>query len=327
MIMRAHNNVRVSVESAFKGCLLGHAIAAQRALRSTDKKHWVEAEIPWPHEVFYAQMVVCNYIKNKGRLDRPSLEFAINQGLAVEHAQCFILSNKLDQEGEAKAFKRLEAKQVSNQVALKFRGLDFRRLNHFHVGGPGLAAHIISDGLINHNNLRSVISDAFTIGELTHHQSLAVSGGAIVAWAISLAVTHGNDPDAILFLLNKAIADMSVEYHLSGMLKNKMTRVARVYRQKFDTARGIKELGTGKCRTAIEVIPAAIYAALNGPLSFEGLLKGLKEVDNYKFWAIAGAIRGAMIGYEGIPQDRIKNLEHHEDIIKNAEELFLVTVS
>jgi hypothetical protein len=303
-----HN--RPNMLAAFKGALLGHAIAAQKGL--THDKHASRiAGSGWPDEVFYAQFVARSYLQDKtpGHLDMVYMRSSLKTGLAIEGRQQITQKHPCE-------------------VATDFRWnpREQRKKREQRVGGPGVAAHAIPVGLVNRNEFRKIIREAGQIGRLTHHQPLAISAGAVTAMAIALAVTEGNDPSGIIHRLMSALKSPNGKDLAPWRLMHKMKTVERLLEEKLSTAAGIRELCDDPGRTALDVVPGAIFAALNGSFSFEDLMEGLAGVKNYKFWAIAGGLRGAMIGAEAIPRTLLTGLEDVDCILGNAEALYRVTV-
>lgn len=175
------------------------------------------------------------------------------------------------------------------------------------------------------------------MGTVTHNSACAIAGGMIVAAAIALAVNEGKNPEAVWHQLNIFMDGLPKAFRVPDRLRRRLDSkktdsVESLMRRNIPTEKGIKKLEFSSewlNKTALGVIPGAIFASLNAPLSFKFLLKALRaaEIDNYKFWAIAGAIRGAMVGEEGIPKKMIASLSNHEDITNNAEQLYSVTAS
>ena len=314
MLTNRVEQARPSPRSCFVGAFQGHALAAQKAVRSIDKVHALTEGTLWSHEVTIAQTVACNLIRHKGRLEMRRLGDDLEALLALERRQ-----------------------GLTFQGGLRGIALNMVDLNSGWIGGPGFAAHVFALGLKNHNNLNAIAEETFDVGTVTHNSACAIAGGMIVAAAIALAVNEGKNPEAVWHQLNIFMDGLPKAFRVPDRLRRRLDSkktdsVESLMRRNIPTEKGIKKLEFSSewlNKTALGVIPGAIFASLNAPLSFKFLLKALRaaEIDNYKFWAIAGAIRGAMVGEEGIPKKMIASLSNHEDITNNAEQLYSVTAS
>lgn len=303
---------RVSIKSSFQGSLLAHAIAAQKM----PDIHQRPADVGMRDEVVYQQILVRGYSAANGRLELPKMSQDLEMGLDVEKGRIALPQHFL--EGEL-GFRQL-ADARKKVAPMNARSLDGKR-----IGGPGFAAHAAAIGLVNRNDVSRVIEDSFQIGRLTHRQLIAVSAGMVTALAIALAVTEGNDPGAVISRLMSTLRGPAANY-LPEKLMKKMVRVEGLLNRDTDTAHGIKELRSKPRRTALDVVPGAIYAALNGARSLGGLLGPLKIFNNYKAGATAASIWGAMHGVEALPEHYLKEMEFSECVMENATRLYEATV-
>ncbi len=316
MITKAENTIARPPRSRYVGCLVGQALAARRSL-VTDVAHAQEKEQEWPHEIGYTQFVARNYILNEGELEPSSLWLAMDDGLFFERGMAV-----LNKHGAA----------TSDYL---FRGMNKQgklRLNRFSdklIGGPGVATHILAAGLVNWRNMEDLESDVTMITEMTHRYWGAYCGALATAIAVSLAATKGRDPGGIIAGLMERISAVEPMRGHGKSMVIQLECVRALLQAGHPTSYGIKKLGCGDFKTALEVVPAAIYASLNGEagLGWEHLMKDLNGLPNYKLWAIAGAIRGAMIGFEDLPIRSVRATHNFSVIMRNAIQLHKLTFS
>jgi ADP-ribosylglycohydrolase len=269
-------------------------------------------------EVVYQQIIVRGYTEGKGRLDLAKIRMNLQQGLAVESGKVLLAEHFCDAEPD---FHRL-AEAKKNAAPVNARALDKKR-----IGGPGFAAHVSAVGLFHRNDIGRIVEDSFQIGPLTHRQMTAVSAGMVTALAIAFAVTEGNNPEAIIARVMNTLKTPLLASRVPVQLMRKLIKVEGLLKRSSDTAHGTSELRSKPRRTALDVVPGAIYAALNGARSLGGLLGPLKIFSNYKSGAIAASIWGAMHGVEAIPEHYLTDLEYGQTIIENATGLYEATVA
>ena len=318
---------RPDILSAFKGCLVAHAAAAQEGTKTNpghfEGGHWI-----WPPELHYTHFIVRAYIEAKGQLDLPAIHDSLELGLEIEGGS---QPRKLK---PAVFFfdKEMIFRDVSDQDRLGgrvgvLRKIRLRNAGGHWIGGPGLAAHASAIGLVNRNNIGRIFEDTYQIGQVSHENfEHALAGGAAAALTIAYAVTEGNQPAAIMSRLLTTLSSDSLPQPVPAALMRKLMLAERLLGKGLDTTQGIKQLRSKPRKTVIDVLPVAIYAALNGARSLGGLLGPLKIVGNYKSGMIAASIWGAMRGVEAIPDHYLSELAEGDCILRNAAELYRATV-
>lgn len=317
---------RPDVLSAFKGCLAAHAAAAYEGTRNNpvhfEGKHWI-----WPPELYYTHFIVRAYIGAKGRLDLRAIQDSLELGLEIETGG----KGKKLKPGVFFFDRELVFRDVSDrhrqsgQVGV-LRKIRLRNPDKDWIGGPGLAAHAAGIGLVNRNDIGRVIGDANLIGQISHENyESALAGGAAAALTIAYAVTEGNQPAVIISRLMATLNSVPLLQTVPAALMRKLTLVERLLGKGIDTTQGISQLRSKPRNTAIDVLPVAIYAALNGARSLGGLLGPLKIAGNYKSGMIAASIWGAMHGVESIPDQYLSQIKERDCILNNAKELYQVT--
>lgn len=310
---------RPDIISAFKGCLVAHA-AAVHVLAKHDPKLALLEHWEWAPELYYTHFLVSGYIKTKGRLDLPEMKKKLQLGLELEKGARLSAAHFGDEELEFR-----EMADLHRTISIK----KLRRHNRDEdwIGGPGVAAHISAVGLVNRSDLGRIVEDSHKIGWITHPHEIAISAGMVTALAIALAVTEGNQPEAIIARLMSTLRTLKPPYQVPVKLMRKLTRVEGLLKREIDTTQGIGELRSKPRRTAIDVVPGAIYAALNGARSLGGLLGPLKIFGNYKSGAIASSIWGAMHGVEAVSNYYLHDLEDSKNIEDNAQALYEATLA
>ncbi|MCU0641008.1 MAG: ADP-ribosylglycohydrolase family protein [Candidatus Margulisbacteria bacterium] len=316
---------RPNVLSAFRGCLLAQAAAAYQGTkhnpRFLEDGHW-----SWPHELYYTQFIVRGYSRAKGQLNLPAMREAIELGLEFELGRKKTIVPPCDLFADAEMqFRQLEDRHRGAQVIREIRPHKDKRE---WIGGPGFAAHASAIGLVNRNNIPRIFEDSMGIGQISHQEAKnALAGGIVTALAIALAVTEGNQPAAIVARLMATLRLDETAGAIPQKLMNKLTLVEKSLRRKVDATQGISELRSKPRKTVVDVLPGAIFAALNGARTLGGLLGPLKIYGNYKAGMIAASIWGAMHGEGAVSPGYLQGLEGHECLRDNADELYRVTTS
>ncbi|MFQ6121627.1 MAG: ADP-ribosylglycohydrolase family protein [Dehalococcoidales bacterium] len=184
--------------------------------------------------------------------------------------------------------------------------------------GNGSAMRIAPIGVFYHDNPAALRKVAYKSSQITHSHQLGKEGAALQAYAIALATSLERQEvfDRRDFL-NKLI-----NYAPEGVYREKLNKIEVLLNQS-DKSRVIAELGNGI--EAFNSVPTAIYCFLSQPHSFaQAILYAISlGGDTDTIGAMTGAISGAYLGFDSIP-DRWKNkLENRLYIEELAEKLWL----
>ncbi len=186
------------------------------------------------------------------------------------------------------------------------------------AAGNGVAARIAPVGLFHAPNLRGLEEDVRTCGIITHRNDEAIYAALAVARVIARAAGGTLKPTHVVADLVKAIPECRT---LEGIVK-----AEELAREGVKATKALPELGLGGA--AFETVPSAFYCWLRAPDSFLDVITtavlGAGDADTRA--AIAGAIVGAYLGAEAIPERWANQLDGHEALVQLARRLYEVTM-
>ena len=182
--------------------------------------------------------------------------------------------------------------------------------------GNGAAMRIAPVGLFYYDDPQKLKEVAYQSSQITHAHILGKEGAALQAYAVAMAVNLNPyiDFDRDGFL--KKLIDFAGE----DIYKDKLKRMRDLW-DNLDKTRAISELGNGI--EAFTAVPVAIFSFLANPDSFERTLIYAISLggDTDTIGAMSGAISGAYLGVESIPEKWLAKLENRLYIEPLAEEL------
>ena len=206
-------------------------------------------------------------------------------------------------------------------------GLDWgQAAERFYDGGSygnGSAMRIAPIGVFYHDNLTLLRDVACESSRITHAHTLGKEGAALQACAIALA-TNLASPSALdrgNFLVEL------IDFAQDDIYKQKLA-IAKEILESPNESRVIIELGHGI--EAFNSVPTAIYCFLSEPDSFARavLLAISLGGDTDTIAAMTGAISGAFLGIEYIPEEwrsKLENRVYIEELADNLYKLYLDT--
>jgi len=188
--------------------------------------------------------------------------------------------------------------------------------------GNGAAMRIAPVGLLYHDSL-NLYEKVRLSASVTHAHPLGVDGSAIQAKAVAQAVEL--DPET----------ELSPDDFLNGLLdftrtpemKSKLLLVQRLIAESISPVRAAQQIG--RSVSAHESIPFSSYSFLLYPRSYENCLycSILNGGDRDTLGAMAGAISGAYLGVEALPQTWLEKLENRTVIQELALKLVEIKVA
>jgi poly(ADP-ribose) glycohydrolase ARH3 len=191
------------------------------------------------------------------------------------------------------------------------------KLYHGGSYGNGSAMRIAPLAVFYHNDLAMLREVAYRSSRITHSHELGKGGAALQAYAVALAV--GMMPD-------KAFESKEFLQKLGELIDHE------VYKQKLantgmllgeaDKAKVVAELGNGV--EAFNSVPTAIYSFLSHPHSFKEAILFAASLggDTDTIAAMTGAIAGAYLGADTVPNKWRLKLENREYIEELAAVLY-----
>lgn len=184
--------------------------------------------------------------------------------------------------------------------------------------GNGGAIRVAPIGLLYHDEPERLMRSAAASARITHAHPLGVEGAVIQAYAVALALKAAPPLEAEKFLKDLQPAVQS-----------------QLFKDKIRTVRGL--LASGKPAPRREVfrrlgcgvqafnsVPAALYAFLSHPESFEEALVYAVNLggDSDSIGSMTGALAGAYHGFKAIPKRWTSRLEGLDRLVRLGEELW-----
>ncbi len=184
--------------------------------------------------------------------------------------------------------------------------------------GNGSAMRAAPLGVFYHDNPAMLREVAYKSSQITHAHQLGKEGAALQAYAIALATSL----EPRLALARGDFLAELLRYVPDGIYREKLSWVDALLSQP-DRDRVIIELGNGI--EAFNSVPTAIYSFLSQPHSFAQAVFYAISLggDTDTIGAMTGAISGAYLGFESIPNQWKNKLENRLYIEELAKKLWL----
>jgi poly(ADP-ribose) glycohydrolase ARH3 len=296
--------------SRFLGCLLGSALGdaiGELAFHNTNKER-LRYKLELVKELIYTD----------------------DTAMAIGIAESLLEIGRLDTEHLGETFQRNFRREPWRGyasgpptifAAVAQRGITYVEAAKSLFGGRGsfgngAAMRIAPIGLIYHDS--SDLYDKVRLSaSVTHAHPLGIDGSAIQAKAVAQAAEL--DPGT----------ELSPDDFLNGLLnftrtpemKRKLLLVQRLIAENVSPVWAAQQIG--RSVSAHESVPFSIYSFLLYPHSYEDCLycSILNGGDRDTLGAMAGAISGAYLGIEALPQTWLKKLENRTFIQELALKL------
>jgi len=183
--------------------------------------------------------------------------------------------------------------------------------------GNGSAMRVAPIGVFYHDSLDRLGEVAHKSSQITHAHSLGQEGAALQAYAIALAT---NLEPSSSFSRSDFLAKLST-YAKEDIYRQRLSRVATLLTEQ-DKAKIVAELGNGI--EAFNSVPTAIYSFLLHHDSFSKAVLYAISLggDTDTIGAMTGAISGAYLGIESIPDSWKEKLENKPYIEELANKLW-----
>ncbi len=294
------------LKSKFLGCLIGAAIGdglgAWREGRRIANKEDIASlaerveELAYTDDTHMTIGVVESMIQSRG--------------FDGEHmAQTFIKNYEAEPwrgygPGPPRVFRMIKRGEPWDSAASKiYRGGSF---------GNGSAMRVAPVGLLYSNNPAKLREIAYKSSSITHSHESGKEGAALQAYAVALALNTPSDEeiDREAFLLKLQ------NFAQTQLYKEKIANTKELLGEQ-DRARVVAVLGNGI--EALNSVPTAIYCFLKQPKSYKDSVIYAISLggDTDTIASMAGAISGAYLGIEAIPQEwrlKLENKAYIEDL-------------
>lgn len=191
------------------------------------------------------------------------------------------------------------------------------KLYHGGSYGNGSAMRIAPVGVFYHDDFSMLKEIAHRSSRITHSHELGMEGAALQAYAVALAVSLEPAKD---FNSRQFLAEL-YEFVSFEVYKRKLAKAGALLGE-MDRATVAADIGNGI--EAFNSVPTAIYSFLSHPHSFEDAILFAVSLggDTDTIAAMTGAIAGAYLGVDSIPDKWRSKLENRAYIEELAEVLY-----
>lgn len=213
--------------------------------------------------------------------------------------------------GPPRVFKLIKSGEAWDKAAEKlYGGGSF---------GNGSAMRIAPVGVFYYNDPLKLKEIAYKSSQITHAHELGKEGAALQAYAVALAIQA---KPSSAFPVDEFLKKLT-NFIKHEVYKQKLRRIEELLGEK-DKSKVIAELGHGI--EAFNSVPTAIYSFLSHPKSFEEAVIYAISLggDTDTIGAMTGALSGAYLGVEAIPEKWKNKLENRDYIEGLAEKLWQI---
>jgi poly(ADP-ribose) glycohydrolase ARH3 len=238
-----------------------------------------------------------------------------NQGFDGEHmAQTFIRNYEAEPwrgygPGPPRIFRMIKGGEPWNSAANKlYKGGSF---------GNGSAMRVAPIGLLYSNDAAKLREFAYKSSSITHSHELGKGGAVLQAYAVALALNASAEEE----IDREDFISKLQNFAQNQLYKEKMAQIKELLGEQ-DRAKVIAVLGNGI--EAPRSVPTAIYCFLKQPGSYRDCVIYAVSLggDTDTIACMAGAISGAYLGIEAVPQKWRAKLENRNYIEALAEKLW-----
>ena len=183
--------------------------------------------------------------------------------------------------------------------------------------GNGAAMRIAPVGAYYYDDIETLTKVAYGSSQITHSHPLGKEGAALQAFSIARVL--GIDPGG-RFDTGDLLSSL-IQFAQDDLYKQKLNMI-RTFLSGADIKEVINGLGNGI--EAFNSVPTAIYSFLTHNHSFKDAVLYAISLggDTDTIGAMTGALSGAYLGIEAIPEEWKMKLEHREYIEELALKLF-----
>ena len=304
------------LKSKFIGCLAGVAVGdglgAQREGRGMTRKGEIES--------LAGRLKQLTYTDDTHMTIGVAESLVESKGFNGEHmAQTFIRNYEAEPwrgygPGPPRIFKMIQRGEPWHSAAGKlYRGGSF---------GNGSAMRVAPVGLLYYNHPEKLRGIAYKSSSITHSHELGKEGAALQAYAISLAVSTPSNED----IDREAFLRKLQDFTQNQLYREKIAGIKELLYE-HDSAKVVAVLGNGI--EAPRSGPTAIYCFLRQPKSYKDCVIYAISLggDIDTIAAMAGAISGAYLGIETMPEEWRAKMENRAYIEALAEKLWQLATS
>ena len=183
--------------------------------------------------------------------------------------------------------------------------------------GNGAAMRIAPVGVFYYDDIEALVKAAYGSSQITHAHPLGKEGAALLAYTIARVVSL--DPSG-RFEVYDVLAGLT-RFAQDDLYRQKLSNI-KTFLSGVDIQDVINVLGNGI--EAFNSVPTAIYSFLSHHDSFKDAVIYAISLggDTDTIGAMTGALCGAYLGVDAIPEEWKAKLEHREYIEELALKLF-----
>jgi poly(ADP-ribose) glycohydrolase ARH3 len=184
--------------------------------------------------------------------------------------------------------------------------------------GNGAAMRAAPIGLFFWNKPVRLKEVTYQASLITHSHPLGIEGATIQAMAVALAVAENPDES----LDSRSFISRLLDFAIEGVYHAKIAKFSTLQECPDDRQRVVQELGHGI--EAFNSVPTAVFAFLAHARDFVSTVIYAVSLggDTDTIASMAGAISGAHLGIEAIPQEWLEQLENRDYILNLADRLW-----
>ncbi len=193
-----------------------------------------------------------------------------------------------------------------------------RRLYDGGSFGNGGAMRVAPIGLFFWNQPTRLREVAYRASAITHAHPLGMEGATLQARAVALAIAqHSSQP-----LDQEAFIGALAEFTTENVYREKLAEVRALLPDVDDRRHVAGRLGQGI--EAFNSVPTAIFAFLSHASDFLSTVTYAISLggDTDTIAAMAGAMSGAYLGRQAVPETLLQRLENRDNIVRLAEQLW-----
>jgi poly(ADP-ribose) glycohydrolase ARH3 len=183
--------------------------------------------------------------------------------------------------------------------------------------GNGAAMRIAPVGVFYYDDIEALTKAAYGSSQITHAHPLGKEGAALLAYTIARLVSL--DPTGRFEAYD--LVSSLVQFAQDDIYRQKMSTI-KIFLSSADIQEVIIRLGNGI--EAFNSVPTAIYSFLSHYRSFKDAVVYAVSLggDTDTIGAMTGALSGAYLGVDAIPENWKVKLEHRDYIEELALKLF-----
>ena len=305
-----------ALKSKFIGALIGTAVGDAIGMPFEGSNYEIKKVCPMPLEMCTGRLSKGSYTDDTELMIGVAESLVTNEGLIDQHKMLQRFIENFDR----KRGYGFGTTQILYQVA---QGGSFEVLakNMFGEGsfGNGAAMRVAPVSLVYYDKPVELYNAVVKASEITHTHILGIEGALLQAHAIAIALRSNLTANS---LDTTEVIKEFYDIVKHDLFKHKLEKISELLDKNSDQQFVIDELGNSV--EAFNSVPIAIYSFLANMQNFEDAVTYAVCLggDTDTIAAMAGAISGAYLGVEAIPERWLNCLENKEYIRKLAELIF-----